>query len=180
MELLLQARIRGCDGQSRRSALQHTARVCLKASQLRVPLSLRVCALSRRTFMNNAGLVGTPHHCCEWAILPNHPHEIHEVCMVTRNSSRRAETFLLSGSRPPEACGERPPSPLVERSCAKRPNPHRNDTADDRFTGVGDVAGARFSARLEARSVRRRFSSDRSRVRLWNWPTTYPRDCAAG
>src|SRR5467141_1072916 len=55
MKLLLQARIRGCDGQSRRSALRHTARVCLRASRLRVPVSLRVCTLSRRTFMNNAG-----------------------------------------------------------------------------------------------------------------------------
>jgi len=68
MKLLLQARIRGCDGQSRRSALRHTARVCLRASHLRVPVlrlgsgrwacrtvSLRVCTLSRRTFMNHAG-----------------------------------------------------------------------------------------------------------------------------
>jgi len=52
MKLLLQARIRGCDGQSRRSALQHTARVWLRASRLRVPVSLHVCTLSRRTFMN--------------------------------------------------------------------------------------------------------------------------------
>src|SRR6266481_2180823 len=37
MKLLLQARIRGCDEQSRRSALRHTARVCLRASRLRVP-----------------------------------------------------------------------------------------------------------------------------------------------
>jgi len=51
MKLLLQARIRGCDGQSRRSAFRHTARVCLGASRLRVPVSLRVCTLSRRTFM---------------------------------------------------------------------------------------------------------------------------------
>jgi len=51
MKLLLQARIRGCDGQSRRSALRHTARVCLRASRLRVPVSLRVCTLSRRTFV---------------------------------------------------------------------------------------------------------------------------------
>src|SRR4029079_14942685 len=49
------ARIRGCDEQSRRSALRHTARVCLRASRLRVPVSLRVCTLSRRTFMNNVG-----------------------------------------------------------------------------------------------------------------------------
>jgi hypothetical protein len=55
MTLLLQARIRGCDVQSRRSALRHTARVCLRASRLRVPVSPRVCTLSRRTFMNNAG-----------------------------------------------------------------------------------------------------------------------------
>jgi hypothetical protein len=55
MKLLLQARIRGCDGQSRHSALRHTARVCLRASRLLVPVSLRVCTLSRRTFMNNAG-----------------------------------------------------------------------------------------------------------------------------
>jgi hypothetical protein len=55
MKLLLQARIRGCDGQSRRSALRHTARVCLRASRLRVPVSLRVCAFSRRTFMNHVG-----------------------------------------------------------------------------------------------------------------------------
>ena len=48
-------RIRGCDGQSRRPALRPTARVGLRASRLRVPVSLRVCALSRRTFMNNAG-----------------------------------------------------------------------------------------------------------------------------
>jgi len=52
MKLLLQPRIRGCDGQSRPSALRHTARVCLRASCLRVLVSLRVCALSRRTFMN--------------------------------------------------------------------------------------------------------------------------------
>jgi hypothetical protein len=56
MKLLLQARIRGCDGQSRRSALRHTARVCLRTSRLRVPVSLRVCTLSQRTFMNSAGL----------------------------------------------------------------------------------------------------------------------------
>src|SRR5713226_3661917 len=55
MKLLLQARIRGCDGQSRRSALRHTARVGLRASRLRVPVSLHVCTLSRRTFMNTAG-----------------------------------------------------------------------------------------------------------------------------
>ena len=54
MKLLLQARIHGCDGQSLRSALRHTARVCLRASRLRVPVSLRVCTLSQRTFMNNA------------------------------------------------------------------------------------------------------------------------------
>jgi hypothetical protein len=57
MKLLLQARIRGYDGQSRRSALRHTARVCLRASRLRVPVSLRVCTLSRRIFMSNAGLI---------------------------------------------------------------------------------------------------------------------------
>lgn len=57
MKLLLQSRIRGCDGQSRRSALRHTAQVCLRASRLRVPVSLRVCALSRRTFMNKVGLL---------------------------------------------------------------------------------------------------------------------------
>ncbi|TKB64036.1 MAG: glutamate formimidoyltransferase [Nitrospira sp.] len=39
----------------RRSALRHTARVCLRISRLRVPVSHRVCTLSRRTFMNNAG-----------------------------------------------------------------------------------------------------------------------------
>jgi hypothetical protein len=55
MKLLLQTRIRGYDGQSHRSALRHTARVCLRASRLQVPVSLRVCTLSRRTFMNNAG-----------------------------------------------------------------------------------------------------------------------------
>jgi len=55
MKLLLQAWIRGCDGQSRRSALRHTARVCLRASCVRVLVSLRVHTLSRRTFMNNAG-----------------------------------------------------------------------------------------------------------------------------
>src|SRR5580765_4198461 len=55
MKLLLQAWICGCDGQSRRLALRHTARVCLRASRLRVPVSLRVCTLSRRTFMNHAG-----------------------------------------------------------------------------------------------------------------------------
>jgi len=53
MKLLLQARIRGCDGQSRRSALRHTARVWLRASRLRVPAS--ACTLSRQTFMNHAG-----------------------------------------------------------------------------------------------------------------------------
>jgi len=51
MKILLQARIRGCDGQSRRLALRHTARVCLRDSRLRVPVSLRVCTLSRRTVM---------------------------------------------------------------------------------------------------------------------------------
>src|SRR6266850_8228758 len=56
MKLLLQARIRGCDGQSRRSALRHTARVCLRTSRLRVPVSLRVCTLSQQTFINSAGL----------------------------------------------------------------------------------------------------------------------------
>jgi hypothetical protein len=53
--VLLQARIRGCEGQSRRSALRHTARVCLRASRLRVPVSLRVRTLSQRTVLNNAG-----------------------------------------------------------------------------------------------------------------------------
>jgi hypothetical protein len=72
MKLLLQARIRGYDEPSRRSALRHTAQVCLKASRLPVLVSLRVCALSRRTFMNNAALVGKPHHFREWVILPNH------------------------------------------------------------------------------------------------------------
>jgi len=52
MTLLLLARIRGCDRQSRRSALRQATRVCLRASRLRVPVSLRVCTLSRRTFMN--------------------------------------------------------------------------------------------------------------------------------
>lgn len=55
MNLLLQARIRCCDRQSRRSALRDTIRVCLSASRLRVPVSRRVCTLSQRTFMNNAG-----------------------------------------------------------------------------------------------------------------------------
>jgi len=55
MKLLLQARIPGCDGQPRRSTLRHTARVCLRAPRLRVPVSRRVCTLSRRTFMNHAG-----------------------------------------------------------------------------------------------------------------------------
>jgi hypothetical protein len=85
MELLLQARIRGCDRQSRRSALRHIVgdwrpsfwRLSQSEEQrdghrrgstelaevrrrsqspgLRVPVSLRVCTLSRRTFMNNAG-----------------------------------------------------------------------------------------------------------------------------
>ena len=55
MQVLLQARIRGYDGQSRHSALRHTARVCLRTSRLRVPVSRRVCTLSQRTFMNNAG-----------------------------------------------------------------------------------------------------------------------------
>ena len=50
--LLLQARIRHCDGESRRSALRHTARVCVRASHLRVPILLHVCTLSRRTVMN--------------------------------------------------------------------------------------------------------------------------------
>jgi len=58
MTLLLQARIRGCDGQSRRSALRHTVRVCLRTSRLSVPVSLRVPMLSRRTFMNHVGLQG--------------------------------------------------------------------------------------------------------------------------
>jgi len=52
MKLLLQAQIRRCDGQSRRSAFRHTARVCLRTSRFRVPVSLRVRALSRRTVMN--------------------------------------------------------------------------------------------------------------------------------
>jgi len=52
MTLLLPARIRGCNGQSRRSALQHTAPVCLRASRLRVPVSLRVCMLSQWPVMN--------------------------------------------------------------------------------------------------------------------------------
>jgi len=52
MKLLLQALIRGCDGQSRRSAPRHTARVCHRVSRLRVPVSLRVCTLSRRTIRN--------------------------------------------------------------------------------------------------------------------------------
>ena len=55
MKLLLQARKRSCDRQSRRSALRHTARVCRRASRLRVSVSLHVCTLSRRIFMNNAG-----------------------------------------------------------------------------------------------------------------------------
>jgi len=55
MILLLQARIRCCDRQSRRSALRHTVRVCLSVSHLRVPVSRHVCTLSQRTFMNNAG-----------------------------------------------------------------------------------------------------------------------------
>ena len=77
MKLLLQARIRGCDGQSRRSAFRYTVgdwrpsfrRLSQSEEQrgrhrrrrrsqspgLRVPVSLRVCALSRRTFTNHAG-----------------------------------------------------------------------------------------------------------------------------
>ena len=55
MILLLQARIRCCDRQSRRSALRHTVRVCLSVSRLRVPVSRHVCTFSQRTFMNNAG-----------------------------------------------------------------------------------------------------------------------------
>jgi len=51
MKLLLQTWIRGCDGRSLRSALRHTARVCFRASRHRVPDSLRVCTVSRRTFM---------------------------------------------------------------------------------------------------------------------------------
>jgi len=51
MTLLLQSPIRCYDGQSRRSALRHAVRVYLRASQPRVPVSLRVCTLSQRTFM---------------------------------------------------------------------------------------------------------------------------------
>jgi hypothetical protein len=29
--------------------------------------------------------VGKPHHFCEYAILPNHLHEIYEVCVLTGN-----------------------------------------------------------------------------------------------
>ncbi len=65
MKLLLQARIRGYDGQSRRLALRHTARVCLRTSRLRVPVSRPPPSPApyygagegggRRAFMNNAG-----------------------------------------------------------------------------------------------------------------------------
>jgi len=51
MKLLLQARIRDRDGQSRRSALRHTARICLRASRLRVPVSRCVGTRSRRPFV---------------------------------------------------------------------------------------------------------------------------------
>jgi hypothetical protein len=37
--------------------------------------------------------VGTPHHFCEYAILPNHPHEIYEVCVLTGNFPLR--TFSI-------------------------------------------------------------------------------------
>jgi len=52
MKLLLSARIHACDRQSHRSALRHTARVCLSAWRLRVPVSLRVCTLTLRNFMS--------------------------------------------------------------------------------------------------------------------------------
>jgi hypothetical protein len=65
MNLLLQARIRCCNSQSRCSALRHTVRVCLSGSRLRVPVSRHGCTLSsldrardpeqvegQRTFMN--------------------------------------------------------------------------------------------------------------------------------
>jgi len=42
-------------GQARRSPPQRTARVRIGVSRLRVPVSLRDCAISRRTVMNNAG-----------------------------------------------------------------------------------------------------------------------------
>ena len=49
------------------------------------PSRFASASLSRRTFMNNAGLVGKPHHVCERVILPNRLHEIYEVCVVTGN-----------------------------------------------------------------------------------------------
>jgi hypothetical protein len=35
--------------------------------------------------LDQSSSVGTPHHFCEYAILPNHPHEIYEVCVLTGN-----------------------------------------------------------------------------------------------
>ncbi len=40
--------------------------------------------------MNNAGLVGKPHHFCEYAILPNHLCEIYEVGVLTGSFPLRA------------------------------------------------------------------------------------------
>jgi hypothetical protein len=55
MTRLLQARIHGCNRQSRRRVLRPAARVYLRASRLRMPVSLRVSTRSQRTFMNHAG-----------------------------------------------------------------------------------------------------------------------------
>jgi hypothetical protein len=42
-------------GQARRSLPRRTVQVRLEASRLRMPVSQRDCAISRRTIMNNAG-----------------------------------------------------------------------------------------------------------------------------
>ena len=47
---------RACGWQARRSPPQRTVQVRLGISRLRMPVSQRDCAISRRTVMNNAGL----------------------------------------------------------------------------------------------------------------------------
>ena len=67
MNALLQSGIRCYDepsaGRLAPSQPRHTVQVCLGFSGLRVPVSLRDCAISPRTVMNNASYAGIRIDC---------------------------------------------------------------------------------------------------------------------
>ena len=123
MRLLLQARIRGCERQSRRSALRHTVgdrhpsswwlspseerdshcrRRRSLSPALRVPVSLHVCTLSRRTFMNNAGyqsLMGRNYKASRLRKTTMQSHELTRIILERFCCNRRCLTHARRAGR---------------------------------------------------------------------------------